>query len=82
MCSSDLSPFFFAPLRPLIQLGMAGVAESGYAVVMGFDAHALPVPLLVGMSGHHSPIVYTAELAWRASDNLKQGLVSVHAPSP
>jgi hypothetical protein len=36
---------------------MAGVTESRYPVVMGFDAHAFPISLLVGMSCNDGVIV-------------------------
>jgi hypothetical protein len=31
----------------LVYVGMAGVAQGGNPVVMGFDAHSLSIPLLV-----------------------------------
>jgi hypothetical protein len=31
---------------------------------MGFDSHALPISLLIGMSGNHRTILRPADLAW------------------
>ena len=52
----------FRPFVALIHLGMAGVAQGRNTVVVGFESHALAVPLLVGMSGYHRAILRTADL--------------------
>jgi hypothetical protein len=48
----------------LINFGVAGVAQGGNPVVMGFDAHSFSIPLLVGMSGNHRAILRPADLTW------------------
>jgi hypothetical protein len=35
------------PFIALINLGMAGVAQGGNPVVVGFESHSLAIPLLV-----------------------------------
>jgi len=41
---------------------MAGVAQRGNSVVMGFDAHSFSIALLIGVSGYHRAILCPTDL--------------------
>jgi len=41
---------------------VAGVAQGGNPVVMGFDAHSLSIPLLIGVGGNHRAILCPTDL--------------------
>jgi hypothetical protein len=48
----------------LVNIRVAGKTQRSDAVIVGFDSHALSIPLLIGMRGNHRAILRPADLTW------------------
>ena len=73
-----IKPSLLAKVFALVYEHMACVAQGRDPVVVGFDAHALTVPLLVGMGGYNRPILSPASLTRALPDKVKQFPIPVH----
>lgn len=58
----SIKPSLFAKVFALVYEHVTGIAQSRDTVVLGLDAHTLPVPLLIRMRGYHRPILNPAPL--------------------
>ena len=67
----SIKPSLLAKVFALIYKHVAFKTQGGNPVVVGFESHALTVPLLVGVGGHHRPILHPASLAGALPHNFK-----------
>lgn len=74
----DFAAFIFAQLVALVDLVMATHTQRCDTVVVGLDGPPLPVSQLVGMRGHHGPVLGSTVLARRLTHYLQQLLVAIH----
>jgi hypothetical protein len=58
----SIKPSLLAKVFALVNEHVTGIAQCRNTVIMGFDAHAFAVALLVGMGGHNRPILNPAPL--------------------
>jgi hypothetical protein len=74
----SIKPSLLAKVFALVYEHVTGVAQCRNSVVMSLDAHALTVPLLVGMGGYNRPILNPAPLTRALPHKVKQWPTSVH----
>ena len=74
----SIKPSLLPKVFALVYEHVTGIAQSRDPVVVSLDAHALAVPLLVGMGGYNRPILNPASLTGALPHNVQQFPITVH----